>query len=107
MEPKASEHSPAWQDKDGLDHQEHVRREWNGDEPEGFDTFPFRTGDRVTVKSRDTAWNAEGREYDLTVGWEGTVMEVCWDRTWTTHLVVKFPETGPVVVGWDVLIKIV
>jgi hypothetical protein len=107
MEPKTPEHSPAWQGKDGLDHQEQVRREGNGDEPEGLNTFPFRPGDRVIVKSRDTAWDAEGLEHNLLVGWEGTVMEVCWDRTWTTHLVVEFPETGPVVVGWDVLVKIV
>lgn len=103
MKQKKPEHPPTWKGKDGLDHQERIRREWDGDEPEGFDTFPFRPGDRVAVKSRDTVWDTEGREYDLAGGWESTVVQIVWDRTWTTHLIVGFPVTGVVCVGWDVL----
>jgi hypothetical protein len=61
----------------------------------------------VVTKSSDTVWDAEGREYDLMVGWEGTVVHVAWDLTGTTHVLVDFPETGAVCAGRNVLAKIV
>jgi len=107
MESKKPEQPSTWQSKDGRIYQDGIRSERDRDEPDGSNTFPFRIGDRVAVKSRDTVWDDDGREKDLVVGWEGTVTEVFWDRTWTTHVMVEFPETGPVVVGWDVLDKII
>jgi hypothetical protein len=70
---------------------------------EGYDTFPFRPGDQVEVKYPDAVWDDEGREFNLVVGWQGTVSEVCWDAVWTTHVIVDFPGQGRFCVGWDVI----
>jgi hypothetical protein len=69
---------------------------------EGYDTFPFRPGDRVEMKYPDPMWDDDGQEFNL-VGWQGTVTEVCWDPVWTTHVMVEFPDRGCLCVGWDVI----
>jgi hypothetical protein len=48
-------------------------------------------------------WDDDGQEFDLVVGWQGTVTEVCWDPVWTTHVMVEFPDRGCLCVGWDVI----
>jgi hypothetical protein len=70
---------------------------------EGYDTFPFRPGDRVEVKYPDPMWDDDGREFKLVVGSQGTVTQVCWDAVWTTHVIVEFPDQGRLCVGWDVI----
>jgi hypothetical protein len=69
----------------------------------GYDTFPYRPGDWVEVKYPDTMWDDQGCEFNLVVGSQGTVSKICWDRDWTTHVVVDFPNQGCLCVGWDVL----
>ncbi len=70
---------------------------------EGYDPFPFRPGDRVEVKYPDAMWDDDGQEFNLVVGWQGVVTEVCWDPVWTTHVIVDFPERDHLCVGWDVI----
>jgi hypothetical protein len=72
-------------------------------EAEGYDTFPFRPGDRVEVKYPDPMWDDDDREFNLVVGWQGTVTEVCWNPVWTTHVMVEFDNKGRLCVGWDVI----
>ena len=66
---------------------------------------PVQPPEALWPEKLDTVWDAEGQEYQLLVGWEGTVVQVV-DRTWTTHVMVDFKETGVVGVGWDVLTKV-
>jgi hypothetical protein len=70
---------------------------------DGYDTFPFRPGDRVEVKYSDIMWADDGQEFHLVVGWQGTVTEVCWDPIWTTHVMVDFDDRGCLCLGWDVI----